>query len=149
MFGFVITVWILKKFAWKPILGILEERRQKIKSEFDKIDSGHSEVAGLKSDYEGKLKDIENLSRQKLAEAVNEGQKVAAEIKEQGRDEAQEIITRARAELERDVEKAKAGLKEDMVKITMAAAEKIIRIKLDDNEHRRLISDFIDGIEKA
>ena len=39
MVGFVITVWVLKKFAWKPILSILEERREKIKSEFDQIES--------------------------------------------------------------------------------------------------------------
>jgi F-type H+-transporting ATPase subunit b len=149
MVGFIITVWILKKFAWKPILGILEERRQKIKTEFDNIESGKSEVAAIKVDYEARLKDIENLSRQKLTEAVNEGQKIAAEIKEQGRDEAKEIISRAKAELERDVEKARVALKEDMVKTTIAAAEKIIASKMDDQENRRLIAEFIDGVEKA
>jgi F-type H+-transporting ATPase subunit b len=149
MVGFIITVLILKKFAWKPILGILEERRQKIKSEFDKIESGKNEVAEIKADYEAKLKDIDNLSRQKLTEAVNEGQKIAADIKEQGRDEAKEIITRAKAELERDVEKARVALKEDMVSVTIAAAEKIISSKLDETENRRLIEDFIDGVEKA
>lgn len=149
MVGFIITVLILKKFAWKPILGILEERRQKIKTEFENIESGKTEVAEIKTDYEAKLKDIDNLSRQKLTEAVSEGQKIAAEIKEQGRDEAKDIITRAKAELERDVEKARAALKEDMVTMTVAAAEKIISTKMDDTENRRLISDFIDNVEKA
>jgi F-type H+-transporting ATPase subunit b len=149
MVGFIITVLILKKFAWKPILNILEERRQKIQSEFDKIDSDKTEVAEIKADYEAKLKDIDNLSRQKLTEAVNEGQKIAAEIKEQGREEAKGIITRAKAELERDVQKARAALKEDMVSMTVAAAEKIISAKMDEAENRRLISEFIDSVEKA
>lgn len=147
--GFVITVWILKKFAWKPLMGIMEERRQKIKSEFDLIDESKAEVANQKADYEAKLKDIENLSRQKLTEAVNEGQKVAAEIKEQGRQDAKEIINRAKAELERDVDKARVALKEDMVRTTLAAAEKIISTRLDEAEHRRLIEEYIDGVEKA
>jgi len=147
--GFVITVWILKKFAWKPILDILEERRNKIKSEFDKIESDKTEVAEIKADYETKLKDIDNISRQKLAEAVKEGQKIAAEIKEQGRDEAKEIINRAKAELERDVDKARVTLKEDMIRMTVIAAEKIISAKLYDAANRRLISDFIDSVEKA
>ena len=79
--GFVITVWIVGKFAWKPIMGILEERRQKIKSEFDQIEHDKSEVAKVHAEYDAKLKDIDNLARQKLTEAVNEGQKIAAEIK--------------------------------------------------------------------
>ncbi|MEZ5357898.1 MAG: F0F1 ATP synthase subunit B [Candidatus Zixiibacteriota bacterium] len=147
--GFVITVLVLKKFAWGPILGILSERREKIKSEFDHIASEKNEIAKTKADYEAKLKDIDNLARQKLTEAVNEGQKVAAEIKEQGRDEAKEIITKAKAELDREVEKARAGLKEDMVKMTIAAAGKIISKNLDEKENRRLIAGFIDGVEKA
>jgi len=147
--GFVITVLILKKFAWKPILGILQERRDKIKSEFDQIESDRTEVAKVRADYEAKMKDIENISRQKLTEAVNEGQKIAAEIKEQGREEAKEIIDRAKAELDRDVEKARAALKQDMVSMTVAAAEKIISARMDDQENRRLISEFIDRAEKV
>jgi F-type H+-transporting ATPase subunit b len=147
--GFIITVVILKKFAWKPLLGLMEDRRQKIISEFDQIETDKGEVEKTKAGYEAKLKDIENLSRQKLTEAVSEGQKIAAEIKEQGRVEAKEIITRAKDELERDVDKARVALKEDMVKMTMAAAEKIISARMDDAENRRLISDFIDGVEKA
>lgn len=147
--GFVIMVWILGKFAWKPLMGILEERRQKIKSEFDKIETGKAEVADIKADLEAKLKDIDNLSRQRLTEAVNEGQRIAADIKEDGRKEAKEIITRAKEELQRDVEKARAALKEDMVSITLAAAEKVISARLDDSENRRLVADFIDNVEKV
>ncbi len=147
--GFVIMVLILKKLAWKPILGILEERRQKIKSEFDNIENKKNEVAEVRADYETKLKDIDNLSRRKLTEAINEGRKVAAEIKEQGRNDAKEIIARTGAELERDVEKARAALKEDMIRMTIAAAEKVITTRLDETEHHRLISEYIDNVEKA
>lgn len=149
MLGFVITVIILAKFAWKPILNVLNERRQKIKAEFDHIESERADAAELKSDFEAKLKDIDNISRVKLTEAINEGQKVATEIKQQSQSEAKEIIARAKAELERDVVKARAGLKEDMVNMTIQAAQKIIATKLDEIEHRRLISEFIDKVEKA
>jgi F-type H+-transporting ATPase subunit b len=147
--GFVITVWILKRFAWKPLLALMEERRQKIKAEFDRIADKNAEVDRARAEYEAKVREIDNLSRQKLAEAVKEGQKVAAEIKEHGRQEAKEIIDHAKAELGREVDKARVTLKEDMVRITIGAAEKIIATKLDEREHRRLISDVIDGMEKA
>lgn len=147
--GFVIMVLILKKFAWKPILGIMQERRDKIQGEFDKIESDRSEVAKAKAAYEAKVRDIDSLSRQKLAEAVNEGHKIAAEIKDKGREDAQEIIARAKAELSRDVDKARVALKDDMINMTIAAAEKIISARMDEAENRRLISDFIDSVEKA
>jgi F-type H+-transporting ATPase subunit b len=147
--GFVITVLILKKFAWKPILGILNERRQKIKAEFDSIENQKAETAKIKADYEAKLKDIDAISRQKLTEAINEGHRIAGEIREQGRHEAREIISRAKAELERDVIKARATLKKDMVDMTITAAEKIIAARLDEPENRRLIAEFIDRVEGA
>jgi len=147
--GFLITVWILGKFAWKPLLGIMEERRAKIKAEFDRIESEKADVAKVKADYDAKLKDIDNLSRQKLNEAVDEGRKIAAEIKEKGRQESQAIIDRAKDELKQEVGKARVTLKEDMVSMTIAAAEKIISSKLDDKENRRLIADYIDTVEKA
>ena len=147
--GFLITVWILKKFAWRPIMDILEERRQKIKAEFDAIDHTKAEVATIKADFEAKLKDIDVLARQKLSEAINDGRQAAAEIKEQGRREAKDMITRAKGELERDVEKARVTLKEDIVSMTIAAAEKVITAELDDERHRQLVAEFIENVEKA
>jgi len=147
--GFVITVLILKKFAWKPILGILQERRQKIKAEFDGIEDQKAETAKVRADYEARLKDIDAISRQKLTEAINEGHRIAAEIREQGRHEARDIISRAKAELERDVVKARATLKKDMVDMTITAAEKIIAARLDEPGNRRLIAEFIDRVERA
>lgn len=149
MAGFITTVLILKKFAWVPILGILNERREKIKSEFDNIEAGKADVVSQKEDYDDKLRDIDNLARQKLTEAVNEGQKIAAEIKADGQNDAKQIIERAKDEAERDKAKARVAMKDEMVKTTIAAAEKIISAKMDDEQNRRLISDFIDGVEKA
>jgi len=147
--GFLITLWILKKFAWGPLLGIMEERRNRIKEEFDKIDKEKEEVDRLTAEYQDKLKGIEAERRVKIIEAVNEGKKMAEEIKASAREEGKNIQARARADLERDVAKAKVQLKNEMITITMTAAEKIIDEKLDDEKHRQLIGNYIDNLEKA
>lgn len=147
--GFLITLWILKKFAWGPLLAMMDERREKIVGEFQKIEDDKTEVDKLAADYEGKLKDIDNERRAKLVEGVNEGKKVAEEIKRAAHAEARKINEKAKLDLAQDVAKAKVELKSDMVVLTMAAAEKIIREKLDDAKHRELIADFIDNVEKA
>lgn len=147
--GFLLTLWVLKKFAWKPLLGLMEERRTKIKDEFDKIETDKAEAEDLKADYEGKLKNIEAERRQKLAEAVNEANKMASDIKMGAQEEARSIINRTNEQLDRDVAKAKVHLKEEMVTITLTAAQKILQEKLDDAKERQLIGQFIDNIEKA
>jgi F-type H+-transporting ATPase subunit b len=146
--GFLIAVWILKKFAWKPLLGMLEQRRTKIISDLDAAENTKTEAADLLADYQSKLKDIDAEARAKIQEAIADGNKVATEIREQARAEAKDIISKAREELARDVAKAKIELRNDMVNISLIATEKIISEKLDDQKHRAMINRFIDEVEE-
>ena len=148
-FGFLITVWVLKRFAWGPLLSLLEERRNKIADEFKAIEDEKAKTAELTADYEAKLKEIDAERRARLVEAVNVGKKIAEEIKTSARDEVKVINAKAKADLVRDVAKAKVQLKNDMVAMTVTAAERIINEKLDDAKHRELIGNFIDNVEKA
>lgn len=147
--GFLVVLWILKKFAWGPLLSIMEERRNKISSEFASIEEEQTKVAALKSEYEAKLADIESERRSKIVEAVGEGKQVAEEIKAAARDEAKGIAAKARDELSRDVAKAKVQLKEEMIAITLSATQKIINERLDDSKHRELIDNFIENASKV
>jgi len=146
--GFLLALWILKKFAWKPLLKIMEQRRQKIASEFEGIDEQKGEMEKLVSDYEAKLKDIDNLARAKILEAASEGQKMASEIKENARKEAKDFLDRAKERLQREVDMAKVQLRDDLVEMTLRVTEKILKEKLDQEKDKRLIADFIDEVEK-
>lgn len=147
--GFLITLWILKKFAWRPLLAVMEERRQKIIGEFKKIEDDRADVQQLAAQYEAKLKEIDAERRAKLVEAVNEGKALAEEIKSTAHAEARQITERAKGEIQQDIAKARVQLKNDMVSLTVAAAEKIIHEELDDEKHRRLIGEYIDKLEKV
>lgn len=144
--GFLLLVWILRQFAWGPLLGLLEARRQKIAGEFQEADRRKQEAAELKARYEMELKGIEAQARQRLMEAVTEGQKVAGEIKAQAQAEAQRRLERANDEIARENEKAKEILKERMIALALRAAEKILRQKLDDATQRRMAAEFVDEV---
>ncbi len=147
--GFLVFVWIMKKFAWGPVLELLEERRNKIEQEFKGIEQSKADVAALTEEYESKLRDIEAERREKIVQAVNEGKKMAEEIKTKAREEARLMEVKAKADLEQDVAKARVQLKDEMVGITMAAAQTILGEELDEAKHRNVIDRFIDGVEKA
>ena len=147
--GFVIAVIILKKFAWKPLLSMLEERRGKIKSEFDSIEQERKKTEKLYSDYQTKLKEIDSLARAKIQEAAREGQNLANEIKENARTEAKQIVTRTREDIQRDLDKAKVQLRDDVVNITLHLAEKLIQEKLDQEKDRQLVAQFVDEMKQG
>ena len=147
--GFLIVLWVLKRFAWKPILKLLEERRQKIKSEFEAAAQRKEEAHRLFASYEAKLKEIDAAARAKIQEAVSEAQKISAEIKEEARKEGRELVVRSQAEIAREIAKAKVQLKEDMVAISLTATEKIISQKLDEPGHRRLVDEYLTRIERV
>jgi F-type H+-transporting ATPase subunit b len=147
--GFLIAFFILKKYAWKPILKLLDDRRQKIADEFSGIEAKKQEAEALLLEYETRLKKIEEEARARLNESVAEGQKIAAEIKADAQQEARGIISRAKSELERDVQKARAQLKQDLVGMTLNATERLLRERVDEKANRKLIERFLDEVETA
>lgn len=146
--GFLLLLWLLKRFAWKPILQLLEERRNKINTEFNKIDQTKVEVAKLRQEYEQQLKTIEAQARQKILDAVQESQKIAAEIQEKARDDARQIIEKAKQNVELEIAKAKVELRDEIVNLTLQATEKMLNEKLDDQKHRELITQYIDSLDR-
>jgi len=146
--GFIIAVLILKRFAWGPILKLLEERREKIQGEFDRIEVEKKGAAGLRAEVESQLRGIEAQARVRIQEGVAEGSRVGDQIKEQARVAAKEQMERARGEIEREHEKAAAALQGAMVDMVVRATENLIRERLDDAKHRELINDFIKDLNR-
>ena len=140
---------MLKRFAFSPLLKIMQDRREKIIADFAEADKARSSAEQLAADYQGRIKNIETEARQKIQEAISEGRRVGAEIKEQAHAEARGIIEKAKGDLLRDIATARVQLKEDIVAMTLEATQKILSESLDDHRHRKLIDDFIDKVETA
>jgi F-type H+-transporting ATPase subunit b len=144
--GFLLMVWVLGRFAWKPMLAALEARRQKIAGEFAEAERRQAAADETKARYEQELRGVDAQARQRLQEAVAEGQRVAAEIHAQAQSEAQARLERNRDEIAREREEAKEVLKEQTVVLAIRTAEKILQSKLDDPAQRKLAAAFIDEV---
>ena len=144
--GFLLMVWILRRYAWGPVIGMLEARREKIAGEFKEADRQKVEALELKARYDTELKGIEAQARQRIQDAVAEGQRIAAEIKAQAHQDATARLERAADDIAREREKAKEILKEQVIGLSLRTAEKILRQKLDDPAQRKLAGEFIDEV---
>jgi F-type H+-transporting ATPase subunit b len=144
--GFLLMVWVLRRYAWTPVLQLLEARRQKIEGAFREAEQARAQANDLKVQYEAQLKNADAEARQRIQAGVAEGQRVAAEIKTQAQEDAERRIERAQDEILREREKAKEALKEQVIRLSMRTAEKILRQRLDDPAQRKLVGEFIDEV---
>jgi F-type H+-transporting ATPase subunit b len=147
--GFLIFLWLIRKFAWGPVLETLENRRQKIAADLAHAEKEKQDAAALKSEFDRQIKGIDAQARVKIQEAVAEGQKLAAEIKADAQAQARARLERAEAEVESERVSAQKALREDIAKMAVLGAEKILRKKLDEAEQRRLIAEFIVDVKEA
>lgn len=146
--AFLVFLWILKKFAWGRLLQLIDERKQKISSEFDRIKALEEKSKQLEHDYNEKIANIDVEARRIIQEAIADGRRMAQQIAEKARQDARQITSKAQQNIELEVAKARLELKQDIIKMTLLATEKIINERLDDAKHRQLISSFIDTLEK-
>ena len=145
--GFLIVLWVLKRYAWKPVLGLLEERRARIANDVASAEKLRHEAERIRAEYEEQLKGIEAQARQRIQAAVAEGQKVAEEIRANAHREARVITEKAKADLEMEYKKARAELREEMVTMSLSAAERLLQERMDAPEHHKLVERFLDELQ--
>ena len=146
--SFLILLFLLRSFAWKKVLKLLDDRKEKISQEFKKIEETKLEIAGLKADYEANLSKIEQVTAQKLQEAITEGKAVQEEIRKRANENAQQIIEDAKKNIKYELAQAKEDLKSDIIDLTIGATEHIIREKLTGEDDKKLIEEFLDSLDK-
>ena len=144
--GFLLMVWILSKYAWGPILDLLDQRREKIEKDYTDAEQTLESAKGLEAGFEAKLVDIKVLERERVQEAVKRGEELSDNIVAKARSDAQTTREKGLQDLEIESQKAQIQLRDDVVGMALGAAEKVINAKLDDAEQRRLIQEYIDDL---
>jgi len=144
--GFVIVVAILKRYAWGPILDLLDQRRSKIEHDFSEAEQSRGEAERLREEFELQLGSIKVIEREKVQEAVQRGEQIAQRIQQEARAKAEDTLTKAQQDLRREMEKAQVELRDRVADLALRSAEKLVRKELDDETHRRLIREYIDDL---
>jgi len=145
---FFLVFFLLRKFAWKQILGILDQRKERIASEFTKIEELKKQAQEAKAEYAAKIEQIEQAARQKINEAVAEAERVAEQIKISARQDSQKMVDKAKDEISREMIKAREELKAGVVNLALSAAQKIVSERLNSQDEEKIVADFLIDLEK-
>ncbi len=146
LIAFVLFVWIMKKLAWAPLLKVIDERRDKIESDFAKAEELQKEADETKAKFEAQLKEIEEKARAEMQKAIDEGKRISQEIQAKAREDAEALLERAKQNAEIELANARKQLRKDVVELTLAATEKVLRENIDRAAHQRHIDKYIDDL---
>lgn len=146
--SFLILLWILRRFAWRPLLNILDQRRTHIEDELRKLAQSQAELARLQEEYSERLAKIEDEARAKIQQAILEGKRIAVELQEQARSQGDAIINKSKETIALELAKAKVTLRDDMATMTLEVAERVLRQKLDAKSDRQLVETILNELEQ-
>jgi len=146
--SFLLVFTLLRIFAWKHFLKVLDDRRERIASELRLIDETKADLAKAKAKYDALFMTIQEAAQEKFAEVVAQGKKDVREIKEKARLDAEKVIEDAKREIKFELARSREDLKERIIELTMQATQAMIQEKLTPGEDRRLIEKFLKDVDK-
>ena len=146
--NFLLLLVLMRVFFWKRVLKLLDERRERIASQLENIESAKKEVEKLKDDYQKELNAIEAIKKLKIQEGIEVGRKEADEIRREALLNAQRIMDSAESDIKQEIAKARDALKDEIVNLTISGVENVVGEKLTEESDRKLVRDFLDNLEK-
>jgi len=145
---FGIVLFILRKFAWKPILNALKDREESIANALNSAEEAKKEVAGLKADNDRIIAEARQEKNLILKEAKEIKDKIIAEAKEKAMQETAKSIVLAKQQIEVEKTAAINDLKNQVAELSLIIAEKVIRKELSNkSEQEKMVDGLIDDIK--
>ena len=141
--AFLLLLFLLGKFAWGPITSALDERESTIEESMTRAERALAEAKQLQADNESARREAERHAQQILSDARAEADRQREAAKADLREELSGERERAAAEIERQKQQALGELRSEVATLAVAAAEKILRTKIDAEEQRGLVDQFI------
>ena len=145
--GFLLLLWLLRRFLWTPLLGVLDARRTGIAQGLADVERAKSDIDRLQDEYSRRLITIEDAARVTLREATLEGKRIATEIQEQAHAEARQIIEEMKGKLHLEIAQAKVALRDQIAALAVEATQRLLHERLDPSKDRELVKQFLSELE--
>jgi F-type H+-transporting ATPase subunit b len=140
---FLLLLVVLAKWAFPPILGYAAAREKRIQDTLDEAKRNREEAERLLEQQRQEIVKARTEAAQVIAEGRQAAEKVRAELLNKARAEQEELIARARADIEAERLKAVESVRQQAVDIALAAAGKLVEQRMDAENDRRIVNEFL------
>jgi len=145
---FVGLIFLLKKFAWKPILNAVNEREEGIKNALLSAENAKKEMQNLKSDNEKLLAEARAERDTMMKEAREIKEKMINDAKVEAQTQGEKMIEQAKAAIESEKNAAMADLKNQVSSLSLSIAEKILKDELSNKEAQtKIVEKMLDEVK--
>jgi len=143
--SFLILLFILGKFAWKPILNSVNEREQGIREALNEADKARQEMQDLKSDNEKILNDARAERDAMLKEARDIKSNLIEEAKDEAKVQANKLMEQTKTAIQNEKSAAIADIKSQVANLSIDIAEKVVKDELSDKSKQLKLVDQLLG----
>ncbi|MFX0555996.1 F0F1 ATP synthase subunit B [Maribacter sp. CXY002] len=141
-------IFLLVKFAWKPILNSLNEREAGIQDALAAAEKAKADMQNLQADNDRMLQEARAEREAMLKEAREIKDKMIADSKEQAKVEGDKMLKQAQAAIESEKKAAVADIKNQVAELSVAIAEKVIKQELSSNDRQlKLVDEMLGDIK--
>ncbi|MCZ6775523.1 MAG: F0F1 ATP synthase subunit B [Ignavibacteria bacterium] len=145
---FIILLVVLRAVAWKPLLGALTAREEKIRTSLQRTEQAQQEAEKLLEENKHQLAQAEEQSQRAIKEGRETGERLKAEIIEKANASSRDMIEQAKEEIRREKDAALIELRGEVADLAIMAAEKVLDANLDAPKQRELVETAIREINK-
>lgn len=142
--SFTALMIVLYFVLYKPILKMLDQRAERIKSSLEAADQARSEAASSAEVVQQELVNARQQGQGLIAEAQEAARRAAEQIEERSRQQGEEMIARAQAEIGQQRDRAIEDLRREFAGLAILAAEQVIERELDPARHQELIDKVLE-----
>ncbi|MEO2160054.1 MAG: F0F1 ATP synthase subunit B [bacterium] len=144
---FLLLVFILAKFAWKPLLKMLQDREDMVRSSLEDAEKAKSELERLNEESEAIMAKARSEAQSILADGKAAAEKVKDDIIAKSKEQANKIREDAGNQFQVEKDKAISEIKKEVVNLTLLVAEKLIQKNLSDADNKSLIEESLKKVQ--
>jgi F-type H+-transporting ATPase subunit b len=144
---FLLLVFILAKFAWKPLLKMLQDREDMVRSSLEDAEKAKSELERLNEESEAIMAKARSEAQSILADGKAAAEKVKDDIIAKSKEQANKIREDAGNQFQVEKDKAISEIKKEVVNLTLSVAEKLIQKNLSDADNKSLIEESLKKVQ--
>ena len=140
---FVILLFVLRRFAWGPIMSTLNERERTIREALDAARREREQAEKLAAEQREELARAQREAAEIARQNQQEVEALRQELTARARKEADDLLSEARRQIGEEMTRARAELKGEVVDLAIDAAAQLIKANLDEKSQRALVEEYI------
>ena len=145
--NFLLLVYLLKKFAWGPIIGALEKREAQVETDKQTAVQARQSAEALKKELDERLEQISNEAAQKLSAAVKAGELQKEQILAQAKEQSDRLIEQAAQQIQAEKIKAMEDVRDEIASLSVLAASRVVERNLTQTQADEIVTQVLEEVK--